>query len=149
MILLGLCMSETKFYYPEYYISKYSLDSNQLTQLLIINGLIGQKNDIQNFDNIKVEKIDKFGNTHYIYQQFYNNIPVFGRYLRIHFGLDDRLSSLSSNIYFNLKINNESIIFFSSQVTPSLVKEIEDLSISNSQSIMQISGRTNLIVQNK
>ena len=48
----------------------------------------------------------------------------------------------------NLKIDNESIIFFSSQVTSSLVKEIEDLSISNSQSIMQISGRTNLIVQN-
>ena len=60
----------------------------------------------QDFEYSKNEKIDQFGNTHLIFQQSYNNIPVFGRYLRAHFNSTGKLSSVSSNIYPNLSINS-------------------------------------------
>ena len=48
----------------------------------------------------------------------------------------------------NLKLSNGKITFNSSEIDSSISKEIEQLSISNSQGIMQIGGQTNLIVKN-
>ena len=125
IILLGLCVSETKFYYPENNITKTSLNSNALVDI---------DNNFQSFEYFKDEKIDKFENTHLIFQQSYSNIPVFGSYLRAHFNLQGKLSSLSSNIYPNLKIN------INPTLSDSKAKEIirayingDNMSLSNPQ----------------
>ena len=105
IILFSLCLSETKFYYPKNHINKSSLNSEALSNLLKTNNLIDVEEKTQVYQYLKKEKVDKFGNTHLIYQQTYNKIPVFGHYLRLHFNNNAGLSSLSSNIYSNINID--------------------------------------------
>ena len=42
-------------------------------------------------------KVGKNGTQHYSFQQAYNDIPVFGRYIRMHIN-DNMITNLSSNI---------------------------------------------------
>ncbi|SVB74478.1 uncharacterized protein METZ01_LOCUS227332, partial [marine metagenome] len=48
----------------------------------------------------------------------------------------------------NFRVLNDSIIFSAAEISESTIKEIEELSISNTQNILQLSVQTNLIIEN-
>jgi Zn-dependent metalloprotease len=131
ILLFGACLAETRFYYSENNITEIDLSSDILVAI----------DNNQDFEYFKNKKIDQFGNTHLILQQSYDDIPVFGRYLRAHFNSDGELSSVSSNIHANLKIKSSPIL--SALEARNLVKSYI---ISSNMSIGE--PRLNLLIKN-
>jgi len=72
---------------PEYSIREY-LSNNKFQS--------GYTNEID--FKLKTINVDKNNTTHLIFQQYYLNIPVFGKTIRAHINKNNQLSSISSNI---------------------------------------------------
>ena len=70
-------------------------ESSVRNYLYIIRDKLGHNN--AHAFPLDYHKKGKNNTQHFTFQQTYNNIPVFGRYIRVHIG-GDMITSLSSNI---------------------------------------------------